>query len=104
MQTVNYTRFIMNNTYKKSEAKGKKETDRNLLWIKVLLWVFVIALAGIVLCAILGALKWAIETCLIIACVLIIICLIGVVIYNKVRYRMSVDRYNRAMRKRGDGA
>lgn len=94
----------MENTYNKDGGNGRRNADRNMFRVKVLLWIFGIALAGIILCGILGALKWAIETCLVIACVLIIICLIGVVIYNKIRYKMSVDRYNRAMRKRDDGS
>ncbi len=75
--------------------KQKMRADADSLLLKIVVWTIIIAVAGAVVCIVLAAVRWALEACLIIAGLLVIIALAGMVVYNRVKYRIKEREYNR---------
>lgn len=73
----------------------KKRADSDTRLLKLALWVIGIAVAGVIICVVLAAVRWALEACLIVGGILVIIALIAMVAYNRVKYRIKENQYNR---------
>ena len=77
----------------------KRRADAHAIWLKIVLWTLTVAICGAILCLVLGAVRWALEAFLIVAGVLVIIALIGMLIYEKMKYRIKEDQYNRQQKR-----
>ncbi len=71
------------------DEKEKKPTDIRL---KIILWFIVILVGGLLLSIILGALKYAVDVCISIACVCGVLALLCVAFYYKERFRNEQNK------------
>lgn len=83
-----------------SELRTREDADRHdSLMLKVVFWIIAIAVGGTLLCIILGALRYAIQTVLIIGGILLLIALAFAVFYERIKYRI---RFRREQDDKGD--
>lgn len=70
-------------------------SDKDRKTLKIAFWIIVVAVAGTLLCIILGILKFAIQSVLIAGGILLIVALIFAVVYEKARNRILLNRVDR---------
>lgn len=79
-----------NNDY--SSKRGNDDNRHDSIMLKVVFWIIAIAVIGTLLCIILGALRYAIQTVLIVGGIFLLIALVCVVFYEKIKYRILLSK------------
>lgn len=77
----------------------KAQSDKRGLELKILGWLLGLIIIGSVICLILGILKAAVGALVTIAGILLAIALVIFFIYERIRWRIHLDEYDRRQKK-----
>lgn len=78
---------------------SERNYRRNAFWLKVVAWVLIVVIVGVFASIILGALKMAVDTTLIVGGVCAIIALLAALVYSRLKMKMKQASYQRQLRK-----
>lgn len=81
----------MENNDRNSTSQNNRKSHDSFM-IRMVVWFIALCIAGFVACVILGMLKMAIQTIVIIAAILMFFALLGWVAYEKIRNRSDDTR------------
>ena len=63
--------------------------------LKLLMWLIIITVCGIIACGVLAVLKIAAQALVAVGAILMAICLVAVIAYNAVRYKIKERRVDK---------
>ena len=63
--------------------------------LKLLMWLIIITVCGIIACGVLAVLKIAAQALVAVGAILLAICLVAVIAYNAVRYKIKERRVDK---------
>lgn len=76
----------------KNTTENSTGLERQPLGLKILLWFTAFMIVGGAICIILGALKWAIQSAIVVGAVLLVIGLLFTVAYQSLRRKINQAR------------